>query len=140
MAAIPDWVERYIGIPYVESGRDPAADGGLDCWGLLVLIWREQYGVDLPIYDGPHWAKGADRAAIAAAIRAEQERYLDVAPGTEREGDGILLRLLGQPLHVGLVVAPGWMIHTHETAAVCVERYDGMAWARRVLGFRRPSQ
>jgi cell wall-associated NlpC family hydrolase len=138
MATLPDWVERYIGIPYVEAGRDPVADGGLDCWGLLVLIWREQYGVDLPAYDGPHWAKGANRAAIAAAIRAEQERYTDVAAGAEREGDGILLRLLGQPLHVGLVVAPGWMIHTHETAAVCIESYRGMAWARRVMGFRRP--
>lgn len=139
MAALPGWAARYVGIPYVEAGRDPVADGGVDCWGLLALIWREQFGVDSPAYDGPHWHKGADRAAIAAAIRAEQARYIEVAAGREIVGDGILLRMMGQPLHVGLVLAPGWMIHTHETAAVCVESYRGVAWSRRVLGFHRPA-
>lgn len=131
---IPPWAARYIGIPYVESGRD---GNGLDCWGLLVLIWREQYGIDLPFYDGPHWARGANRAEIAEAIRAEQSRYVEVPVGAEKEGDGIVLRLAGHPLHVGLVLAPGWMIHTHESAAVCVESYIGMTWARRVMGFWR---
>ena len=137
MPHIPSWTARYVGIPYLESGRDR---NGLDCWGLVVLIWREQYGFDLPAYDGPHWAKGADRAAIAAAIEAEQARYVEVPAGQEREGDGILLRMMGLPLHIGLVVTPGWMIHTHETAAVCIENYRGAAWSRRVLGFRRQSR
>jgi len=132
---IPAWCERYIGIPYVESGRDRA---GLDCWGLLVLIWREQYGVDLPAYDGPTWHRGADAATIGRALQRDLDRYDEIAAGCEREGDGIILRLRGEPLHVGLVVASGWMIHTHETAAVCLESYRGLAWSRRVLGFWRP--
>ncbi len=131
---IPAWVETYIGIPYLEAGRTRA---GLDCWGLIVLIWRERYGIDLPSYEGPHWRKGADAQEIGAAIDKEVARYRRIEAGAEREGDGILLRLRGHPLHIGLVVAPGWMIHTHETAAACIENYRGMAWNRRVLGFYR---
>lgn len=131
---IPEWVNDYIGIPYVEDGRTRA---GLDCWGLIVLVWREVYGRDLPVYDGPHWARDADRRVIAAAIALEVERYESVPAGSEREGDGIILRMAGHPLHVGLVVAPGWMLHSHETAASCIENYRSIAWCRRVIGFRR---
>lgn len=133
----PAWAEAYIGIPYVEEGRDLVRDGGVDCWGLLLLIWRERYGIVPPAYDGPHWHKGADAAEIGVAIERESARYTEIAPGCEREGDAIKLRLRGHPLHIGLVIAPGWMIHTHETAAVCIENYRGLAWNRRVLGFYR---
>lgn len=134
---IPPWVAKYVGIPYIVEGRDPEDDGGVDCWGLLVLIWREVYGADLPAYDGPHWKPGADRDAIVAAIAREVERYQPVPAGEEAAGDGIILRMAGDPLHIGLVVAPGWMIHTHETAGSCIENYRSMQWGRRVLGFRR---
>ena len=134
---IPAWVEQYVGIPYVAEGADIARDGGLDCWGLIKLIWRERYGIELPIYDGPHWKPGADRVAIAIAIQEAVARYQIVLTGEEREGDGIILRMLGNPLHVGLVVTPGWMIHSNESAASCVEDYRRMAWSRRVIGFRR---
>ncbi len=131
---VPDWVAEYIGIPYVEDGRDRA---GLDCFGLLGLIWRERYGADLLRYDGPHWRKGADPREIGAAIAHEVSRYAEIAAGEEKEGDGIILRMRGHPLHLGLVVSPGWMVHVHETAASCLENYRGMAWNRRVIGFRR---
>ncbi|HZP30981.1 MAG TPA: C40 family peptidase [Acidimicrobiia bacterium] len=37
--------ERYLGVPYVYGGTDPA--NGLDCSGLVQLVYR-QLGVDLP--------------------------------------------------------------------------------------------
>ena len=81
---IPPWVEPYIGIPFVEGGRSVADDGGLDCWGLVTLIYREHYGIELPSYDGPYWKKGAQPDEIGAALESYAERYQPVAAGAER--------------------------------------------------------
>lgn len=43
------WVSQYIGLPYMHGGRDRA---GVDCWGLVWLIYREQFSIDLPILAG----------------------------------------------------------------------------------------
>jgi cell wall-associated NlpC family hydrolase len=39
------WLNRYIGKPYKYGGRDME---GMDCYGLLVLIFRERYSTNLP--------------------------------------------------------------------------------------------
>jgi hypothetical protein len=35
-------VDKYVGIPYVDNGRDPAV--GLDCWGFVISIIKDLYG------------------------------------------------------------------------------------------------
>ena len=39
------WLNRYIGKPYKYGGRDVT---GLDCYGLVKLIYKEQYNQNLP--------------------------------------------------------------------------------------------
>jgi hypothetical protein len=51
-----------------------------------------------------------------------------------RECDALSLRIAGLPVHVGVVVAPPWFLHTMRGAGSVVERWDAPAWARRVLG------
>lgn len=135
---VPDWVAAYVGLPYVPGGRERAP--GLDCWGLVCLVWRERFGIESPRFEQVWWEAHSDNAAIAAVIEAnKRSRYQEVAPGAEQAGDAILMRMAGYPVHVGLVVAPGVMLHTHRNVDSCVERYAGFPWSRRVLGFYRPN-
>jgi cell wall-associated NlpC family hydrolase len=134
---LPDWLAQYVGIPYATGGRDRAQ--GLDCWGLVCLVWRERFGLEEPPWAAPAWAGKADNLAVAGFIAQERERAYDpVEAGQERLGDAVLIRMRGHPLHVGLVVAPGRMLHTHERTMSCIDTYTGLEWSKRVLGFYRP--
>ncbi|QDP54805.1 MAG: hypothetical protein Unbinned3891contig1000_3 [Prokaryotic dsDNA virus sp.] len=44
------WTTPYLRIPYVEGGR--VRDGGVDCWGLLRVVYEERYGIHLPEHPG----------------------------------------------------------------------------------------
>ncbi len=40
-----NWINKYVGIPYVEGGRDLS---GVDCYGLLKLVYANEYHERLP--------------------------------------------------------------------------------------------
>jgi len=131
---IPGWVEGYVGLPYAAGGRDRS---GADCWGLCLMVWREVFGLDVPEYGGVRWDP-ASSAEVGALIGREAEAGWDpVEPGSERPGDAILMRMRGHPIHVGVVVADGLMLHCHDRADAAVEDFRSLQWSRRVLGFYR---
>lgn len=134
----PGWCARFVGLPYNEGGRGPDV---FDCWGILLLVLREQFGIVVPAYEDVHWGPGGDRAMrrkTASTIASERAAHWSPIPaGQEQPGDCIVLSIAGQPLHVGAVAAPGWMLHGSEGADSALERYDGMCWRNRVDGFFR---
>jgi cell wall-associated NlpC family hydrolase len=131
---LPAWVSDYIGTPYLKGAQ---ARSGADCWGLFRLVWREQMGADIPDYAGPLWEMGADAKAIGAAASAFAAQFEPIEQDAARLGDGVLLRVRGAPIHIGFVLAPGLMLHIEETCQAVTERYDGRAWANRIVSIYR---
>ena len=133
----PAWADKYIGIPFKAKGRDPKQ--GLDCWALVCLVLKERFGRELPGFAGIGFAKDQDNREVANFMASAKDDLplTQIPPGEEMPGDIIWLRALGLPIHVGIVIAPGLMLHTESEVDSCIERYDGPAWRRRIVGFYR---
>jgi cell wall-associated NlpC family hydrolase len=124
-------VSSYIGIPYKDHGRER---DGLDCWGLLRLIYKEQLGITLPSYS-EEYSTAEDRDEVSRIIKRESAPWVEVSE--PRPGDAILVRLMGEPWHVGVMTARNEMIHITRGTAACLDRLNGARWNRRIAGFFR---
>lgn len=122
-------MDRYVGIPYRAEGRDWA---GCDCWGLCVLVFREQLGITLPNYSGYSDPLSAEAAALVAQGRQAWQPVARPQPF-----DVVLFRVNGQPHHIGLIIREGWMLHTVAGRDSCIESYQRPYWAARLEGFYR---
>lgn len=132
MPGLIEVAQSLIGVPFRLRGR---GRDGLDCWGLVRLIYAEAYGIHLDEHGDIDGSK-ANAAHSAAVVEQERAGWAQVPAGEERQGDVVLLRHRGRPLHVGVVLWRGRMIHADEPH-VRVEPYDGIVWGKRVLGLYR---
>jgi hypothetical protein len=97
---------RHLGLPYLWGGMSPA---GLDCSGMVHLVWRE-LGVIIP-RDADDQQDAAP--AVALGQEAPGDLYFFAHPGTDRAH------------HVGIVVEPSVMIHAPESGrGICEESLD----------------
>lgn len=142
---IPNWVQRYIGLPFLEHGRDRI---GVDCWGLCRLVYAEVAKIDLPSYETSYADFNDCETIVDVQERAARAGgWGEVAVGEEHLFDLVQLRRAARsnsggfvwaPLHIGLVVAPGWMIHvSSEHDSVLVNYRRDRQHASSVVGFWR---
>lgn len=123
-------IEKYLVIPYLHHGRTLS---GLDCYGLILLIFEEQ-GIELwdinEDYD-PQWSwKGKDLFIENYARDWEvvlDPRFMDVA--CFKNGKGIVN-------HAGVVLGENKFIHAVK-AGVVVSKYTDPQWQKRLVGFYR---
>lgn len=122
----PAWVDDYVGIEWTDRGRTRA--DGVDCWGLGVVLFAEHRQIALPRHDSVGWAKGdgnaadhgqSKRAAIWRVIAAERAAWSLVSPkpidlAQAQCFDALLIEFSGVPIHIGFVVAPGWVLHIQQ--------------------------
>lgn len=125
---------KYVGIPFKDRGRDRT---GIDCWGVVRLVYRDHFGLELPSYI-EQYVTAFDHIELGNLIRKERYKKWNAYPlGAERIGDVILIRLKGQPMHVGIVTKQGYMLHVMNGIDVCEESYLTRLWRCRIVGFYR---
>lgn len=123
------WSDSYIGLPYADRGRDRA---GVDCWGLVRLVYADLYGIELPDYS---------EAYVSAVEGAEIARIVDAAEGVDwkpigkpSRADLMVFRQGRYRCHVGLFVASGLMLHVAEGHSARIEPYSVGQWLPRLTG------
>jgi hypothetical protein len=127
-----DW-GRYVGLPHLDHGRTRE---GVDCWGLLRLVYAEEFGIDLPDYLS-RCPGLTERAELSALIGAERDAggWQDVdriAPG-----DALLFRIGPYATHIAVAISPLRMLHVAAGSRSVIERIASPQWRRRLVGIYR---
>jgi len=124
---------RFVGLPFKEKGR---TFEGVDCWGLLRLFYKEIFNIVLPSYH-ENYQTAFDEKEISQLINNKKTDWYPVQYNDINFGDGVLLRLKGEPMHIGIVLRKNKMLHVTEKTNSVVENYSGLIWRKRIIGFFR---
>lgn len=129
------WSRDFVGLPHIFAGRNR---DGVDCWGLFWLIYRDVLGISIASY-ATETMDAPERAQIARLIASDRavSPWVPVDRGQEREFDMAVFRRGGIEAHVGIVIAPGKMLHIVEGGQSCAETYAAGRWSARLVGLHR---
>ena len=132
---------RYLGLRVQPHGRGPDV---VDCWGLMVLFFAQEFGIALDPLDGVGVFE-ADRGSLERTIAAARRLAIDwhqVVPGRERPGDILLLSEHRRAMHAAVVLDPlqCLMLHADCRRGVVAERWSAPSFGFRVHGrLRHPT-
>ena len=130
-------ISPYMPIPFKERGRD---HGGIDCYGLVYLISREQLGREVPSY-AEAYSTCMDQREISSMIQQEtSSTWEPVEQHRVQAGDLVVLRIAGHPWHCGVMLDRVKFLHIERGANVCRDDVTSLRWAKRVDGFYRWKQ
>ncbi|MBA5776298.1 C40 family peptidase [Stappia sp. F7233] len=129
------WSDRYVGIPFRDGGRDLA---GLDCWGLVRLVYAQELGIDLPSY-GEISARQLISVARAISAGARSEEWRPVGSDNLRPFDVAVMRRSGgiNACHVGVLIRPGQVLHVEYATATVAVPLSHFTIRERIACFRR---
>ena len=132
---LDEFTRRAIVVPFVGQGRGWDC---WDCWGQIFVFHRDVLGVKLPSYtecyqDAGHSVESRQR--LSTLIKTNMGAWRRVE--SPEPGDVVLLNIGGRPIHVGLAIGDGRMLHTERRINTVIERLASPMWARRIEGFYR---
>lgn len=136
--SVTHWTRDYIGLPWQFAGR---SRDGVDCWGLLWLVYRDVLGIAVASY-AQETMDAPEREQIATLLHHDRKisPWSDIQPGSELPFDMAVFRRAGIDSHVGIVVEPGRMLHIAHDTESRVERFDQGRWKTRLVAIHRHSQ
>jgi len=104
-----DWINEYVGVPYLRNGRDR---NGWDCWGMCMAAFKEQRGVTLPDW---RVASNPSLKELVEAMTAGEAAFADMAKpvNVPQDWDMCSVSRHRMPNHVGLYLYGG-VLHSQE--------------------------
>ena len=121
---------KYIGIPFLDRGR--FVERGLDCWGLVMLVYRCEYEIELPSYTTTYTS--ASSATTNDVFSAEKDAWTKVE---EPEPGDVLVFYSSGGVHVGILVSPGLVLNVRRGADACIDRLAILGKIMRHVGTYR---
>ncbi len=128
---------KYIGLPYRESGRSIE---GVDCFGLIRLIYKEVREIELPGfeevgYNNKTWhnSKGKD---ITDNIGS---KLLRVNPPYGLYDGIIFYKYIGSRIadHIGMYLGNNKFIHIEENSTSMISRLESTPYEHRIYAALR---
>jgi cell wall-associated NlpC family hydrolase len=129
-----EWVAQYIGIPFLDHGRYP--EEGLDCWGLVMTVQERHYGRRLPSLTGGY-RDADDRSSVSYLVDVTRPFIGARSVPEPVDGDIALIRFSGHPVHTGVYVGGGMVLHARRALGVVCERVDGPHLRGKIEGYYR---
>lgn len=134
------WWNKYESAQFKVKGRGPDE---FDCWGLVKEIYKNDHPekIILPSYIECYETTTLkdDKIKISDTILQEQQiKWCKV--DKPQPFDVVVLKIAGFPMHVGIVIRKGVMIHCTQGINVAIEKYTSMRWDNKVMGFYRYEQ
>ncbi len=129
------WSNPYVGLPWSFAGRSRV---GVDCWGLLWLVYGEVLNVVVASY-AAETTDAPERAEIAALLSHDRAiaPWSPIELGRERAFDMAVFRRAGLDSHIGIVLEPGRMMHILDGGESYIDRYDVGRWKMKLVGLHR---
>lgn len=127
------WSASYVGIPHAEFGHSEA---GANCWGLAVLVYARELGIELPTYQG-RYTSLAEHREIAALVAGEQADPVWSQVSVARPFDLALFRQGRYATHVGIVVRDNLLLHVQAGDAAKIQAFHVPPLKDRLTGLYR---
>lgn len=106
---------KWLGTPHVLRSR---GQGGIDCSGLVKIIFRKVYGMELK-------GSSQDISRLVNPVKVEELK----------EGDLVFFRIYHQSRidHVGIFLGNGRFIHTSASSGVTISEMSAFYYRRRFV-------
>lgn len=122
------WYNDYVGIPFLAKGRDSS---GLDCWGLVRLVYKEEFDIELPSFSDDYEYDDTER--IEQLTAQYKEGWEEVS--SPKPGSIVLFKVLGHLSHIGIYIGGNKFLHCLENHSSVIENLDSINWNKRFAGF-----
>jgi len=127
---IAPWVKSYVGIPFKSGGR---TIHGLDCYGLIRLIYLEQFNKILPLLD--LYSDADNFIETENVMKSYQPILAGQEVGTPEIGNVCVIKFHGLPVHLGIFVGDSFILHTLKGVGTVLQRCDDPNLRGRIEGW-----
>ena len=117
------WVNKYLLTKFIHDGRN--LDEGIDCWGLVVSVYRERLGIELPdhlLCD--NMKEGVYKRGLTDVRSIALSDGFWVQKGTPKHYDMVMFTKSKYYTHVGIYldIDGGCVLHAYYNNGCSVQR------------------